>query len=117
MLLPGKMSKTLSADRLVQRKVAAKCHHLNAKLKSLLHLPLLICNACFKGAHVQSESCNCYLIADRYKGTVSLNYSHLCSLTLESIEKDPVFEFLCHSHTSPQPSVSLLAFTQPSEPM
>lgn len=86
-LLPGKMCKTLSADRLVQRKVAAKCHHLNAKLKSLLHLPLLICNACFKGAHVQSESCNCYLIADRYKGTVSLNYSHLCSLTLESTEE------------------------------
>lgn len=54
-LLPAKMYKTLSADRLVLRKVAVKCHHLNAKLKPLHYLPPHTCNACFKGVHVQSD--------------------------------------------------------------
>lgn len=49
------------------------------------------------------ENYNCLLDADRCKGTVSLNYSHLCHLTLKSTKKDwkMFLEFLCHSDKPP----------------
>lgn len=89
--------------RAAQRKAVATSHYLNAKLTPLHYFQLSIFNAFLKGLYTYNTPPCCKTIpnADGYKGTVSLNYSHLCHLTLKSTKKDSVFEFLCHSDKPP----------------
>lgn len=58
------------------------------------------------------DETNFFLNAHRSTRTVSLNYSHFCHLTLKTM-RNVFFEFLRCVHLS----VSLLAFTKPSETM
>lgn len=77
---------------------------------------IIIHNACFKGLYTcRPSSWKTIPKADGCKATVSLNNSPLCHLTLKST-KTLLLSF-CAIQTSLQLSMSLLAFTKPSEPM